>query len=170
MHSGKMYILPFFPSSCTICTRSFVFRFADVETVIMGDVTYGACCVDDFTARALGCDFMVHYGHSCLSKFSVSTKTRVFPVDQYDPHQAIHKICLATAGIEPTTFEMLAQCSPNSESGHKYQYKLRFVKTPRKFMIAKLLICIRIFVWFKHFMVDDSYFITKELTVVFPFY
>jgi 2-(3-amino-3-carboxypropyl)histidine synthase len=34
--------------------------------IIMGDVTYGACCVDDFTARALGCDFLVHYGHSCL--------------------------------------------------------------------------------------------------------
>lgn len=32
----------------------------------MGDVTYGACCVDDFTARALGVDFLVHYGHSCL--------------------------------------------------------------------------------------------------------
>lgn len=41
-------------------------KFAGVETVIMGDVTYGACCVDDYTARALGCDFMVHYGHSCL--------------------------------------------------------------------------------------------------------
>ena len=32
----------------------------------MADVTYGACCVDDFSARALGCDLMVHYGHSCL--------------------------------------------------------------------------------------------------------
>lgn len=32
----------------------------------MGDVTYGACCVDDYTARALGCDLLVHYGHSCL--------------------------------------------------------------------------------------------------------
>jgi len=32
----------------------------------MGDVTYGACCVDDFTASAMGCDFMIHYGHSCL--------------------------------------------------------------------------------------------------------
>ncbi|CAB4006940.1 diphthamide biosynthesis 1, partial [Paramuricea clavata] len=41
-------------------------KFSEVETVIMGDVTYGACCVDDFTARALGCDFMIHYGHSCL--------------------------------------------------------------------------------------------------------
>ena len=36
------------------------------QITIMGDVTYGACCVDDFTARAIGADFMVHYGHSCL--------------------------------------------------------------------------------------------------------
>lgn len=36
------------------------------EMVILGDVTYGACCVDDFAASALGCDFLVHYGHSCL--------------------------------------------------------------------------------------------------------
>merc|ERR1712179_190124 len=36
------------------------------DTTIMGDVTYGACCVDDYTARAVGADFMVHYGHSCL--------------------------------------------------------------------------------------------------------
>lgn len=43
-------------------------RFTEADTLVMGDVTYGACCVDDFTARALGADFMVHYGHSCLSE------------------------------------------------------------------------------------------------------
>lgn len=32
----------------------------------MGDVTYGACCIDDFSARALDCDLIIHYGHSCL--------------------------------------------------------------------------------------------------------
>ena len=37
----------------------------------MSDVTYGACCVDDYSARALGCDFMVHYGHSCLGELQV---------------------------------------------------------------------------------------------------
>lgn len=41
-------------------------RFTDATTVIMGDVTYGACCVDDYTAMGLGCDMLVHYGHSCL--------------------------------------------------------------------------------------------------------
>jgi 2-(3-amino-3-carboxypropyl)histidine synthase len=45
------------------------------DVVIMGDVTYGACCLDDYTARALGCDFLVHYGHSCLVPLqTVSTK------------------------------------------------------------------------------------------------
>ncbi|KNC99122.1 diphthamide biosynthesis enzyme Dph1/Dph2 domain-containing protein [Spizellomyces punctatus DAOM BR117] len=47
-------------------------RFANVETLVMGDVTYGACCIDDFTARGLGCDFMVHYGHSCLVPVDVT--------------------------------------------------------------------------------------------------
>ncbi|KAF7980952.1 hypothetical protein HWV62_36191 [Athelia sp. TMB] len=41
-------------------------RFTSALAVIMGDVTYGACCIDDYTAVALGCDMMVHYGHSCL--------------------------------------------------------------------------------------------------------
>ncbi|KZP12100.1 Diphthamide synthesis [Athelia psychrophila] len=41
-------------------------RFTNALAVIMGDVTYGACCIDDYTAVALGCDMMVHYGHSCL--------------------------------------------------------------------------------------------------------
>ena len=43
-------------------------RFTGAECVIMGDVTYGACCIDDYTARALGCDMMIHYGHSCLGE------------------------------------------------------------------------------------------------------
>ncbi|PHH69127.1 hypothetical protein CDD80_7003 [Ophiocordyceps camponoti-rufipedis] len=43
-----------------------------VETLIMGDVTYGACCVDDYTARALGCDLLVHYAHSCLVPVDVT--------------------------------------------------------------------------------------------------
>lgn len=46
------------------------------RTVVLGDVTYGACCVDDFSAAALGCDFLVHYGHSCL----VPVKTCKIPM------------------------------------------------------------------------------------------
>ncbi|XP_054857498.1 2-(3-amino-3-carboxypropyl)histidine synthase subunit 1 [Eublepharis macularius] len=50
--------------ACTLA--DIIKRFTGAEAVVMGDVTYGACCVDDFTARALGADFLVHYGHSCL--------------------------------------------------------------------------------------------------------
>ncbi|GAA5834953.1 hypothetical protein JCM11251_002070 [Rhodosporidiobolus azoricus] len=48
-------------------------RFSGAECVIMGDVTYGACCIDDYTARALGCDMMIHYGHSCLVPVDTTT-------------------------------------------------------------------------------------------------
>ncbi|KAI9066745.1 Diphthamide synthesis [Trametes sanguinea] len=50
--------------ACTIA--DIIEKFTDALTVIMGDVTYGACCIDDYTAVALGCDMLVHYGHSCL--------------------------------------------------------------------------------------------------------
>ena len=48
-----------------------VTKFTGARTVILGDVTYGACCVDDLAAVALGCDFLVHYGHSCLVSIKV---------------------------------------------------------------------------------------------------
>lgn len=41
-------------------------QFGKAKVIILGDVTYGACCIDDFTAKKLGADFIVHYGHSCL--------------------------------------------------------------------------------------------------------
>lgn len=36
------------------------------DCFVLGDVTYGACCVDDFSATALGAELLIHYGHSCL--------------------------------------------------------------------------------------------------------
>jgi 2-(3-amino-3-carboxypropyl)histidine synthase len=47
-------------------------RFTGTSFVVMGDVTYGACCVDDLTAKSIGCDFLVHYGHSCLVPVAVT--------------------------------------------------------------------------------------------------
>ena len=48
-------------------------KFAFAQVVILGDVTYGACCVDDFTASKVGADLLVHYGHSCLVPLSITT-------------------------------------------------------------------------------------------------
>ncbi|KAI5190140.1 2-(3-amino-3-carboxypropyl)histidine synthase [Nematocida sp. AWRm77] len=39
----------------------------EVESVtILSDVVYGACCIDDISTYLIGCDLLVHYGHSCL--------------------------------------------------------------------------------------------------------
>lgn len=48
----------------TLC--DIIEEFTGADAVIMGDVTYGACCVDDFTAKALEVELLIHYGHSCL--------------------------------------------------------------------------------------------------------
>ncbi|XP_063306011.1 2-(3-amino-3-carboxypropyl)histidine synthase subunit 1 [Pelobates fuscus] len=64
--------------ACTIA--DIIERFTSSETVVMGDVTYGACCVDDYTARALGADFLVHYGHSCLVPIDATHGVRMLYV------------------------------------------------------------------------------------------
>ncbi|CAN0473820.1 unnamed protein product, partial [Ectocarpus sp. 12 AP-2014] len=46
----------------------------------LGDVTYGACCIDDLTAKALDCDMLVHYGHSCLVPIAVTAVKVLRPV------------------------------------------------------------------------------------------
>jgi 2-(3-amino-3-carboxypropyl)histidine synthase len=37
---------------------------AGSEAIVLGDTTYGACCVDDTLARALGAGLLVHFGHA----------------------------------------------------------------------------------------------------------
>ena len=45
------------------CLISDIFtNFCECEIIILGDVTFGACCIDDITSRELGGDFIIHYG------------------------------------------------------------------------------------------------------------
>ncbi|XP_028826132.1 2-(3-amino-3-carboxypropyl)histidine synthase subunit 2 [Denticeps clupeoides] len=37
------------------------------KTYILGDTSYGSCCVDEVAAEHVGADCMVHYGGACLS-------------------------------------------------------------------------------------------------------
>ncbi|GAA5837907.1 hypothetical protein JCM11251_004695 [Rhodosporidiobolus azoricus] len=37
------------------------------ELYILADTTYGSCCVDEVAAQHVDADFIVHYGHTCLS-------------------------------------------------------------------------------------------------------
>ena len=62
------------------------------RAVILADVTYGACCVDDYSARALGCDMLIHYGHSCLSRstFVSTLSSSISQVRVYENDTALH--------------------------------------------------------------------------------
>lgn len=45
-----------------------------VTFITMGDLTYGACCIDDYLASSMDCDLVVHYAHSCLVPINKLTK------------------------------------------------------------------------------------------------
>ena len=67
--SGVMKVSLQFPEGLLLHSTliaDIISKFCKVECLILGDVTYGACCVDDLASKQLGCDFIVHYGHSCL--------------------------------------------------------------------------------------------------------
>lgn len=69
--------------------------FTGAETVIMGDVTYGACCIDDYTAKALEADFLIHYGHSCLIPIDQTAGIKVLYVFVHIKIDTLHCIeCL----------------------------------------------------------------------------
>lgn len=86
--------------------RSYSDTHADV--IILAEPTYGACCVDDLAAVAVGCDLLVHYGHSCLVPVTQSKipALYVFVEIQFDVSRLVSAIvknfdsssCLAIAG------------------------------------------------------------------------
>lgn len=47
--------------------------------IIIGDENYGACCIEDESGVAIGADFIIHYGHSCLVPIT-ETKLRALYV------------------------------------------------------------------------------------------
>ena len=39
----------------------------EVELYILGDTTYGECCVDEIAAEHMAAEALIHYGHTCLT-------------------------------------------------------------------------------------------------------
>lgn len=103
-------------------------QFCQVETVVMGDVSYGACCIDDYTARALDCDFIIHYAHLCLVPIDV-TKIKVLyvfvTIDIDESHLAntlkknfdrgAHIACFGTIQFNPTIHSVRARLEADAE-------------------------------------------------------
>ncbi|PHU14765.1 Diphthamide biosynthesis protein 1 [Capsicum chinense] len=71
--------------------------FTSVEhCFILGDVTYGACCVDDLSAAALSADLLIHFGHSCLVPIDSTTIPclYIFVEISIDVHRLLHELKL----------------------------------------------------------------------------
>lgn len=90
-------------------------QFCNVETVVMGDVSYGACCIDDYTARALDCDFIIHYAHLCLVPIDITRikvlyvfvtinidETHLMNTLKKNFEQGDHLACFGTIQFNPT--------------------------------------------------------------------
>ncbi|RFU78944.1 diphthamide biosynthesis 1 [Trichoderma arundinaceum] len=91
----------------------FAITFSDVLTqlcpgieTLMGDVTYGACCIDDYTVRALDCDLLVHYAHSCFIPVHV-TKFNVLYAFVDIPIDASHLLAPCSAALPAATLSCL---------------------------------------------------------------
>ncbi|XP_041824486.1 2-(3-amino-3-carboxypropyl)histidine synthase subunit 2 isoform X2 [Melanotaenia boesemani] len=57
-------------------------RNTNVKTYILGDTSYGSCCVDEVAAEHVGADCIVHFGAACLSP---STRLPLFFVFEKRP-------------------------------------------------------------------------------------
>lgn len=49
-----------------------------LSVTIFGEVSYGACCVDDLASKAVGIDVLIHYGHSCIVPVDQTTITTFY--------------------------------------------------------------------------------------------
>jgi len=78
-------------------------EFTDADSVIMGDVTYGACCIDDLTAKALGVELLVHYGHSCLVPLDQTSGIKVLYIFVDIKIDPLHFIETVKTNFQPST-------------------------------------------------------------------
>ncbi|KAM3914328.1 2-(3-amino-3-carboxypropyl)histidine synthase subunit 2 [Leptodactylus fuscus] len=70
-----------FPDNLLACSITIARRLEEAtgaKTYILGDTSYGSCCVDEVAAEHVGADALVHYGWACLSPCRRLPVTYVF--------------------------------------------------------------------------------------------
>lgn len=91
--------------SCVIA--DILSKWGNTKVIILGDVTYGACCIDDFSSQKLGADLLIHYGHSCLVPIGV-TRIKVMYVFVEIKFDESHLIqCLTNAFSSDTRMAIM---------------------------------------------------------------
>ena len=107
---------------------------------ILGDTSYGACCVDEVAAEHVDAEVIVHYGRSCLSPTARLPVIYVFTEKSLDLNAAIasfestytnkdDKICLM-ADI-PYSHHLNELQLRLTQEGHTNVFKTSIIRDPR---------------------------------------
>ncbi|AFR98449.1 diphthamide biosynthesis protein 2 [Cryptococcus neoformans C23] len=85
------------PSSVSVY-RAIQTRIAHTgaQAYVLADSTYGNCCPDVLSCLHLPADFLVHYGHACLTPTDALPVHYVFPRQKLDVKQAMGSLLAAS--------------------------------------------------------------------------
>ncbi|XP_043521652.1 2-(3-amino-3-carboxypropyl)histidine synthase subunit 2 isoform X2 [Frieseomelitta varia] len=64
------------------------------KVYILGDTSYGSCCVDEVAAQHINADSIIHFGHACLNPTSRIPVFHVLPKQEIDITEVIDKFKL----------------------------------------------------------------------------
>ncbi|KAG9464727.1 hypothetical protein GDO78_019476 [Eleutherodactylus coqui] len=76
-----------FPDDLLVCAVTIARKLEEAsgaQTYILGDTSYGSCCVDEVAAEHVGAEVLVHYGPACLSP------CRRLPITYVFGHKAVN--------------------------------------------------------------------------------
>lgn len=77
------------------------------ELYVLADTSYGSCCVDEVAAQHVDADFMVHYGHACVSQTSRLPVLYVFGRKPIDVDSCVKRILDVIASDEKNCSSVL---------------------------------------------------------------
>uniref|UniRef100_H3GMD4 2-(3-amino-3-carboxypropyl)histidine synthase subunit 2 n=1 Tax=Phytophthora ramorum TaxID=164328 RepID=H3GMD4_PHYRM len=69
---------------------------------VLGDTSYGSCCVDEVAAQHLVADCIVHYGRTCLSATTKIPVIYAFGNATIDVDDCVQQLSEAVAGVDAT--------------------------------------------------------------------
>ncbi|XP_058443084.1 2-(3-amino-3-carboxypropyl)histidine synthase subunit 2 [Malaya genurostris] len=86
-----------FPDALLPCSTTVVEQLQQelptVELFVLGDTSYGSCCVDEIAASHVNADGVLHFGHACLSRSNRLPTKYVFPRSQLNTDCFMTSIC-----------------------------------------------------------------------------
>ncbi|KAG4074402.1 hypothetical protein HA402_000381 [Bradysia odoriphaga] len=95
-------------------------QLVDSEVFVLGDTSYGSCCIDEIAAAHINADAIIHFGHACLSRVSRLPVHYVFPNFPIQPEVLLDEIL--KLDIESSA-ELLLFCDVG------YHYSLDAIRT-----------------------------------------